>query len=84
MNRKVIAHANLGIFVSEVIAAVKLGWELDPAFNVALYGYYYEAQLLRDPSITDEPKMTAAESLAKARAAKKAKADETADQPEGA
>jgi hypothetical protein len=74
MNRKAIAHANLEIFVMELVAAVKQGWDVDPKFPPAQHGFYYETWVERDESITDEPKMTPAESLAKARQAKAAKA----------
>jgi hypothetical protein len=75
---KAVLNPNLGLFVTEVAALAKEGWELDPAFPPGLFGYHYECQMLRDEAIVDPPAPpTRAEILAKARAAKKAKEDTT-------
>lgn len=81
MNRKPIAHANLEIFIAEIVEATKQGWDIDPKFPPGLFGFYYETWVERDESIVDEPKMTKGEALAKARAAKAAKAAEASVEP---
>lgn len=81
MNRKAIANANLEVFIAEIVEATKQGWDIDPKFPPGLFGFYYETWVERDESIVDEPKLSKAESLAKARAAKAAKAAEAATEP---
>lgn len=74
---RLIADANLGIFVAQVVAAAKDGWEIDG--EPALLGYLYEVPMKRDASAEQldkdaNPPLTRAEIAAKARAAKAAKA----------
>jgi hypothetical protein len=77
---KSVLNPNLQVFVEEIVQHVKDGWEIDPQMPPTMLGYWYETIMVRDESIVDPVKVSRAEILAKARAAKKAKAEET---PEG-
>lgn len=72
---KVIVNPNLQLFIEELIQHVKDGWEVTAQMPPTLVGYWYEVHVERDESIVDEPKLSRAEILANARAAKKAKAE---------
>lgn len=72
--RRVIQHPNVGVFVSEIVAAVKDGWEIDEQNPVGIYGFHFEAHLLKDESLISK-KISAADNAANARSAKKLKAE---------
>lgn len=83
--RKIIQNPNLGVFVQEVAAAVKEGWELDEQNPACLYGFFYETHLLMDENLVPEVKPSRAEILGNARKAKAEKAQkaaEPADEPQ--
>lgn len=71
---KTIQNPNLELFIREVIEATSQEWEIDPKNPPQMYGFYYETIMLRDEEIADEVKASRAEILARARAAKAAKA----------
>lgn len=70
---KTIQDPNLIVFINDIVAAVKDGWELDDQNPPGLYGFYYEVQLLKDENLIEPPKPSRAEILANARATKAAK-----------
>jgi hypothetical protein len=71
--RKIVADANLTIFVGQIIEAAKDGWALDEKIPPDQYGYIYEAHFLKDENLIDKTP-TRADILANARSAKKLKA----------
>lgn len=71
--RKVVADANLTVYVGQIIELAKDGWSLDPQIPPDQYGYLYEAHFLKDESLIDKTP-TRADILANARSAKKVKA----------
>lgn len=77
--QKIIADANLTVFVRLLVEAVQDGWTLDPSLSPDQYGYIYEAHMVKDESKIDKTP-TRADILANARSAKKLKADKPADE----
>lgn len=78
--QKLIADANLTVFVGFVVEAAQDGWSLDPAQAPDQYGYIYEAHMVKDESKIDKTP-TRADILANARSAKKLKADKPVEAP---
>lgn len=76
--QKIIADANLTVFVKLLLEAAAHGWTLDPALSPDQYGYIYEAHMVKDESLIDKSP-TRADILANARSAKKLKADKPAE-----
>ena len=76
-NSKAILTGNLESFVVQILEAADDGWELDPSNPPAMLGYNFECIMLRDSDIKDEVKLTRAEILANARAAKAAKREQS-------
>ena len=76
--RKIVADANLTVFVGQLVESAKEGWSLDPTVPADQYGYIYEAHLVMDESLIDKTP-TRADILANARSAKKIKAEKPAD-----
>ena len=75
---KIIVDANLGVFIAEVVAQARDGWELDPTTVPGMYGFLYEAQMRKDSALIDNSP-TRADILANARSAKKIKAEKAAE-----
>lgn len=73
---KAIVEYGLPTFVKAILDACEDGWEVDFDNPPCTWGTTYEAHLTRSADITDEQRLSRAEILAKARAAKAAKAAE--------
>lgn len=80
--RKVVQNPNLIVFINEIVEATAQGWKLDEQNPPNLYGYFYETHLLMPENEVPEVKPSRAEILGNARAAKKAKAQADASEPE--
>jgi hypothetical protein len=76
-NSKAILTGNLESFVVQILEASDEGWEIDPSNPPTMLGYNFECIMLRDSDIKDEAKLTRAEILANARAAKAAKREQS-------
>lgn len=72
--RRVIQHPNVGVFVAEVVQAVKDGWSIDEQNPAGMYGFHFEVHLLKDEKLIDKSP-TRADLAANARSAKKLKAE---------
>jgi len=86
---KVVLAHSLQTFIFALDALRQDGWEFDPEMPPNVYGYIYEGGMIRLPTDdqlakdeADANKPSRAEILAKARAAKKAKADATEEPTE--
>jgi len=71
---KVILQYNLQTFIQEILESVENGWELDQNDPPCVWGTSYECRMTRADDVPEEYKITRAEILHKARAAKAAKA----------
>lgn len=82
----VVMDASLAEFTQQVIDLAREGWELDEQNPPRMVGWQYEAHLWRNPTElqrAEQPKLSPAERMAKARAAKaeKAAVAKTEEQP---
>lgn len=73
VQNKTVLTPNLGAFVREIAELVADGWEVDDDHEPGLFGFSYECHLVRQVPEGHVEKLTRAEILANARAAKKAK-----------
>jgi hypothetical protein len=73
-----VVSASLPIFIADIIDLTKKGWEVHPDYEPNQGPILYECLMVREPTpeqTAEDNKPSRAEILAKARAAKAAKAD---------
>lgn len=73
---KAILAYGLPQFIKDILQATDEGWEIDDDNPPLTWGFTYEAHMSRSAEITDEERFDRNANLAKARAAKAAKAAE--------
>ena len=71
---KVILQYNLQTFIKEITDSVNNGWEIDDNDPPDVWGTAYECRMVREDEVAEEIRISRAEILHKARAAKAAKA----------